>query len=272
MSDMEFEFYKLNASGNDFILIDNREGFVYEKYSDIKDFIVRICRQHHSVGADGVILIERSDKADFRWRFFNSDGSEAEMCGNGGRCAARYAFIKGIAGAQMVFETLAGLIKAEIDSSKVKLQLTTPENMRLDYSIRLEDREVFINSVNTGVPHAVLIIDDIEHAPVEDLGRKIRYHSVFGAGGSNVNFVQVIDQDNVKVRTYERGVEGETLACGTGAVATGVILKEKGLVRSPVGIWTRGGEKITIYIDKEVYLEGESRIVFRGELNREALL
>ncbi len=272
MFDMELEFYKLNASGNDFILIDNRDGIIYKRYNDIKDFVVKICRQHLSVGADGVIFIERSDKADFKWRFFNSDGSEAEMCGNGGRCVARYAFIKGIAGNHMVFETLAGLIRAEVSSSKVKLQFTTPKDLKLDYPIKIEDREIFINSVNTGVPHAVLITDDVEYVPVDDMGRKIRHHSVFGNAGSNVNFVQVIDKDNVKIRTYERGVEGETLACGTGAVATGIILKEKGLVRSPVMIWTRGGEKITIHMDKEVYLEGESRIVFRGDLNREALL
>ncbi|HON85679.1 MAG TPA: diaminopimelate epimerase [Syntrophorhabdaceae bacterium] len=268
----EIEFYKLNASGNDFILIDNRDGIIYKKYSDIKDFVVKICRQHHSVGADGVIFIEDSDRADFRWRFFNSDGSEAEMCGNGGRCAARYAYIKGIAKSNMVFETQAGLIKAEVESSKVKLQLTNPVDLKLDYPIKLEDRELFISSVNTGVPHAVLITDDVEYAPVEELGRKIRFHSAFGNQGSNVNFVQIIDQENVKIRTYERGVEGETLACGTGAVATGVILKEKGLVKTPVKIWTRGGEKINIYIDNDVYLEGESRIVFKGELNREALL
>lgn len=268
----ELEFYKLNASGNDFIVIDNRDGIIYKLYSDIKEFVVRICRQHHSVGADGVILIENSDRADFRWRFFNSDGSEAEMCGNGGRCAARYAYIKGIARSYMVFETQAGLIKAQVNSSKVKLQLTTPMDLKLDYPIRLDDRELFVSSVNTGVPHTVLITDDIEYVPVEELGRKIRFHSAFGTSGSNVNFVQVIDQENVKIRTYERGVEGETLACGTGAVATGVILKEKGLVKSPVKIWTRGGEKIDIYIDNEVYLEGESRVVFKGELNREALL
>lgn len=270
MSDIEF--YKMNASGNDFIIIDNRDGHFYSRYQDVAGFVMKVCRQHHSVGADGLILIEDSDKADFRWRFFNSDGSEAEMCGNGGRCAARFAFLKGITGKKMVFETTAGLIKAEIKPSKVKLQLTAPTNLKLDYPIRIEDKELFISSVNTGVPHAVLITDDIERIPINELGRRIRSHNVFGKGGTNVNFVQVMDKANVKIRTYERGVEGETLACGTGAVASGLILKEKGMVKSPVNIWTRGGEVLNIYINNDVYLEGEARIVYRGELYKEALL
>lgn len=266
------EFYKLNASGNDFIIIDNRDGTVYRLCRDIPDFVSRVCRPHLSIGADGLILIENSDRADFKWRFFNSDGSEAEMCGNGGRCVARYAYLKGIAKSEMSFETLAGIIKAQVSSRRVKLQLTDPKELKLDYPLRFDDTEIFISSVNTGVPHAVVISDDIERIPVEEIGRKIRYHSVFGTQGSNVNFVQILDEDNVKVRTYERGVEGETLACGTGAVATGVILKEKGLVNSPVRIWTKGGEVINIYVEDKVYLEGESRVVFKGELYEEALL
>lgn len=266
------EFYKLNASGNDFIIIDNRDGRLYELCIDIPDFVKKVCRQHLSVGADGLILIENSDIADFKWRFFNSDGSEAEMCGNGGRCVARYAYIKGIAGAEMTFETIAGIIRAHVISNRVKLQLTDPRDLKLDYPLRFDDTEIFISSVNTGVPHAIVISDDIERIPVEEIGRKIRYHSMFGTQGSNVNFVQIIDKKNVKIRTYERGVEGETLACGTGAVATGLVLKEKGLVEIPVKIWTKGGEIITIYIDEKVYLEGESRVVFKGELYEEALL
>lgn len=266
------EFYKLNASGNDFIIIDNRDGLINRLCKDIPEFVSKVCRQHLSVGADGLILIENSDKADFKWRFYNSDGSEAEMCGNGGRCVARYAYIKGIAGSEMSFETLAGIIKAWVNSNKVKLQLTDPEELKLDYPLRFDETEIFISSVNTGVPHAIVISDNIERIPVEEIGRKIRYHSVFGSQGSNVNFVEIIDQNNVKIRTYERGVEGETLACGTGAVAAGVILKEKGLVNSPVRIWTKGGEVINIYVEDKVYLEGESRLVFKGELYEEALL
>ncbi len=120
---LSLEFYKMSASGNDFIIIDNRDGEVYDNFKDLKEFIVKVCRRNHSVGSDGFILIEKSKKYDFRWRFFNADGSEAEMCGNGGRCAARFAFIKGISKEKMSFETIAGVIKAEVNGQRVKLSL-----------------------------------------------------------------------------------------------------------------------------------------------------
>jgi diaminopimelate epimerase len=268
----ESEFFKMSASGNDFILIDNMDGKVSKKYKKIADFVAKICRRRYSVGADGVILIERSTKANFRWKFFNADGSEAEMCGNGGRCAARFAFIKGIAGNEMAFETIAGIIRAVVDEASVKLQLTTPSDIKLDYPINLEEKEIFLSSVNTGVPHAILLSDDIDHVPVEELGRVIRYHKAFGEKGTNVDFVQIVDRENILIRTYERGVEGETYACGTGSVAAGVILAKKGLIESPVNIITRGGETLKVYIDDEVYLEGNARIIYTGTLNDEAIL
>jgi diaminopimelate epimerase len=150
--------------------------------------------------------------------------------------------------------------------------LTTPSDIRLDYPINLEDKEISLSSVNTGVPHAILLTDDIDHVPVEDLGRLIRYHKTFGEKGTNVDFVEIIDKGRIKIRTYERGVEGETYACGTGAVASGVILKEKGFIESPVNILTKGGETLKVYIDKEVHLEGSARIIYTGVLNEEALL
>lgn len=262
----------MSASGNDFVMIDNRDGKVYERFPDTLGFVSKICRFHHSVGADGVILIENSTQHDFRWRFFNADGSEAEMCGNGGRCAARFAFMNGIAGEKMSFETIAGVIKAEVYGQKVKLQLTRPADLKLDYPLGLDDREFFASSVNTGVPHAVLIVVDVDQVAVDQLGRMIRYHSAFGNKGTNVNFVQVLDKNNVKIRTYERGVEGETYACGTGAVASGVILSEKSLVTSPVNIHTKGGEILKIYVNDEVYLEGGAKFIYKAELHEEALL
>ncbi len=262
----------MSASGNDFIVIDNRSGKVNERFPDLKEFVTKICRVHHSVGADGVILIENSTEYDFRWRFFNADGSEAEMCGNGGRCAARFAAVNGIAGKKMAFETVAGVIKAEVNGSVVKLQLTEPTDLKLDYPVGLDDKELFVNSVNTGVPHAVLLVTDIDYVPVEELGRMIRYHKVFGEKGTNVDFVEVIDEQSAKVRTYERGVEGETFACGTGAVASAIILTEKGLAQSPVNIHTRGGEILKIYLDGDVYLEGNAKIIYVGSLHEESLL
>jgi len=269
---LDLEFFKMSASGNDFIIIDNRDGKVYDSFKDLKEFVVQICRRHHSVGADGLILIEESNKYDFRWRFFNADSSEAEMCGNGGRCAARFAFMNGIAKGKMSFETLAGIIKAEVDGKRVKLQLTSPTDLKLDYPVGLEDKEIFLSSVNTGVPHAILLVDDVDHMPVEELGRLIRYHKAFGEKGTNVDFVQVVDKKKVKIRTYERGVEGETYACGTGAVATGVILKAKGLQESPMNILTKGGETLKVFVDSEVYLEGITQIVYVGKLHEEALI
>ncbi|MBA4416858.1 MAG: diaminopimelate epimerase [Syntrophus sp. (in: bacteria)] len=262
----------MSASGNDFIVVDNRDGKVDAMFPDIKGFIQKVCRLHHSVGADGMILIENSKEHDFRWRFFNADGSEAEMCGNGGRCAARFACITGIAKEKMAFETIAGIIKAEVTGTRVKLQLTTPSQLKLDYPVGLEDKEIFLSSVNTGVPHAVLLVDDVDYTPVEELGRLIRHHKSFGEKGTNVDFVEIIDKGNLKLRTYERGVEGETYACGTGAVAAGIILREKSLVESPVNIITRGGEILKVYINDEVYLEGDTRLIYIGTLNKEALL
>jgi diaminopimelate epimerase len=266
-------FYKMSASGNDFILIDDRESIVERQYKDLAYFVERVCRRRHSVGADGLILVRRSEACDFSWRFFNADGSEAEMCGNGGRCVARFAFLNGIAGESMAFETLAGVMKASIkNGNRVKLQLTSPRDISLDYPIALENRELFVNSVNTGVPHVILLTDDIEHTPVEELGRLVRYHGAFAPKGTNVDFVKVLDRKNLQIRTYERGVEGETYACGTGAVAAGVILKEKGLSEGAVNIHTRGGEILQVYVQgDEVYLEGTANVIYTAQLSAEAV-
>jgi diaminopimelate epimerase len=268
---MNVQFFKMSASGNDFIVIDNLTGVVDSLFSDMKGFVESVCRRRHSVGADGLILIEKSDHLDFVWRFYNADGSEAEMCGNGGRCAARFAFINEIAPASMSFGTLAGTMRATVDKTgRVKLQLTKPVDLKLDYPIRLDDKEIFVSSVNTGVPHAILLTNHIDQVPVEDLGRPIRYHKVYPKG-TNVDFVEVIDRDNVKIRTYERGVEGETYACGTGAVAAGVVLKNKGLTGDVVNIWTRGGEVLRVHVDENVYLEGSARVIYEGKLWAEAV-
>jgi diaminopimelate epimerase len=265
------QFYKMSASGNDFIVIDNRRHIVEREFSNTAEFVLKVCRRRHSVGADGLILIEESDSLDFVWRFYNADGSEAEMCGNGGRCAARFAFLNGIAGERMSFGTLAGTMHAEVDDEgKVKLQLTRPTDLVLDYPIRVDDKEISVSSVNTGVPHAILLTDHIDLAPVEELGRPVRYHKAFPKG-TNVDFVEIIDKNNVKIRTYERGVEGETYACGTGAVATGVVLKEKKLTGEVVNVWTRGGEVLRVFVNENVYLEGSARVIYTGTLCIEAL-
>jgi len=265
----------MHASGNDFIIIDNRTASVG---GDIPSFVKKVCRPHFSVGADGLVLIEASDIADFRWRFFNSDGGEAEMCGNASRCASRFAFMKGIGGRSLTFETLAGVIKAEVGDDTVKVQLTKPTGFRPDVRVGLKGGARDGSFINTGVPHVVYFIEDLEAVDVMEEGRQTRYHEMFRPAGANANFVRVVDRSRLNIRTYERGVEGETLACGTGATAAALIAGAKGMVDSPVSLTTRGGNVLTVYFGwdgsgfGEVFLKGDAVLVFQGEIEEGALV
>ncbi len=271
-------FTKMSGTGNDFIIIDHRQPFLAQ--NELAAFVTAVCRRKFSVGADGLILIESAEQADFSWQFFNSDGSVAEMCGNGARCAARYAFLNGIAPAAMRFVTLAGEIQAEVVGEQVKLTMTPPVNVALDETITVAGVAQTVHSINTGVPHAVLLVDDIRGAQVRDRGREIRRHARFQPAGTNVNFAQVCGERALTLRTYERGVEDETLACGTGAVAGALIAGLRGLVRSPVAVTTSGGEILTIHFTltgnpaaplTDVFLEGPAHVIYQGELHQEAL-
>ena len=272
----KIDFFKMSGSGNDFIILDNRKGIV--DGDDLRDLVRKTCRRKVSVGADGFILLQGSEKADFKWKFFNADGSEAEMCGNGGRCAARFAYLKGIAGKEMSFETLAGIIRAEILKDRVKLEMTIPGCVELDKKIFLEGEEHLVDFINTGVPHVVVFVHDLNEYPVEKLGRTIRYHSEYKPAGTNVNFVCVRDRSNIIIRTYERGVENETLACGTGAVAASLIGYLKGMVSPPVAVKTKGGEILNVHfkykeeVFYEVYLEGDARVIYEGKLWDDAII
>lgn len=267
-------FCKMSGSGNDFIVIDNRQKIL--DGDRLGDFIPKVCTRKVSVGADGLILIEPSPRANFRWRFFNSDGSEAEMCGNGGRCAARFAVLKGIAPSKLSFETLAGIIEAEVSGRVVKLQMVQPTSLKLNLGVSVEGQTHQLHFINTGVPHAIKLVDDAAAVEVKDLGRKIRFHTHFQPAGTNADFVQVVDRWHIKVRTYERGVEDETLACGTGAVASALIAGKMGLADSPVEVQTSGGEILKIHFQPQeegfglVFLEGDTRLVYEGELWEEA--
>ena len=271
---MKIPFMKMSGSGNDFILIDHRKPFLDQGL--LKAFIRSVCRRRVSVGADGLILIEQSEQADFKWHFYNADGSEAEMCGNGGRCAARFASLKEIAGPSLTFETLAGILSAQVNGKRVKLEMTHPHDIKLDESIPVEGQEVILSRINTGVPHTVFFPKDIEDVDVIRVGREIRFHPHFAPSGTNVNFVRVDDGSQLSLRTYERGVEDETLACGTGAVASALIAALKGWVNSPVTIRTRGGETLQVYFDiegmevKQAFLEGDVHIIYEGEMWEEA--
>lgn len=267
---MGIPFTKMSGSGNDFIIIDNRASIV--DAPDKRDFVRKACAPKTSVGADGVIFIEKSDKADFRWDFYNSDGSSAEMCGNGGRCVARYAFEKKIAPSKMSFETVAGIIHAEVDGRTVKVKLTPAKNLRQDMDVALGGVAYKVDSVNTGVPHAIIYSKNVDAEDVQNVGRGIRYHSIFAPAGTNVNLVQKKDGHSLKIRTYERGVEGETLACGTGVVASAIVASCRGEVTPPVEVETRGGEILKVHFQPgngsftEVYLEGLTKTTFEGTI------
>jgi len=271
---VQIPFFKMNGCGNDFILIDNRQKIL--DADRLGDFIPRVCAHKISVGADGLVLIEPSSQAHFKWRFFNSDGSEAEMCGNAGRCAARFAVMKGIAPNRLTFETLAGIIEAEVSGRRVKLLMVEPSPLQLNLSIPIDGQKHTLHFINAGVPHAAMIVPKAAEVNVKEMGRKIRFHPQFQPAGTNANFVQVIDRKNVKVRTYERGVEDETLACGTGAVASALIAAAKGMVESPVAVETSGGEVLNIFFEKtprgfqRVFLEGDTRVAYEGMLWEEA--
>lgn len=268
------EFFKLSGSGNDFILIDNRDQSL--AVGNTVDFVKTVCQRRISVGADGLIIIESSGQADFKWRFFNADGSEVDMCGNGGRCAARYAFIKGITKNKLSFETEAGIIDAEVTGDIVKLRLTDPHSLAIDYPIAIDGQPFKVSSINTGVPHVVHFTDDLESIDVLQVGRKIRYHEHYQPAGANADFVKVIDGSTLSLRTYERGVEDETLACGTGAVASALISASLGLVESPVDVQVKSGEALKIHFSRtkrgfeKIYLEGKVKVVYQGALWEEA--
>jgi len=268
-------FFKMSGSGNDFIIVDNRQKVV--KDNDLPGFINRICRRKMSVGADGFILIEPSDKADFKWRFFNSDGSKAEMCGNGARCAARFAYVNGITGENLSFETEAGVVSGQVKDDRAKVKMPDPVDLRLDYNIELTSGPVTVCSVNTGVPHVVVLNETIEDINVFDFGREIRFHEAFAPAGTNVNFICQQKQGHLAIRTYERGVENETLACGTGSIAAALIISCKAKWQSPINLLTRSGESLTIYFKKDgdifsdIYLEGDARIIYSAQLGEDAL-
>ena len=267
-------FSKMSGSGNDFIVIDNRSCSMDD--INLSQFITSVCRRKMSVGADGLILIEPSDKADFRWRFYNSDGSRAEMCGNGARCAARFAYVNGITGENMTFETDAGIVSGQVNADRAKVKMPDPTDLRLDYSIELARGPLPVSSINTGVPHVVIMQDGIEEIDVFGLGREIRNHEAFAPAGTNVNFICQQGAGRLAIRTYERGVEDETLACGTGSIASALVASVKLNWTSPIHLVTRSQESLTIHFAEDngnfsnVYLEGDARIIYTAQLGEDA--
>jgi diaminopimelate epimerase len=266
-------FHKMSGAGNDFVVLDNRDGSV--PVEGRERWIAAVCRRGLSVGADGVLLVEPAqDGGHFRMRYYNSDGGEAETCGNGARCIARFAHNIGAAPEKMRFETMAGPYDAEVfDDGQVEIGMSDPFDLRRGVSLAFDDLPaVEADHLNTGVPHAVVWVDDVDSLDVEQMGRAIRRHEAFAPAGANANFAQIIDRSTLSVRTYERGVEAETLACGTGCVAAAALGALAGRVDPPVAVGTHGGATLTIGFERDgeafrgVTLRGEARLVYRGEL------
>ncbi|MDR3089736.1 MAG: diaminopimelate epimerase [Desulfobulbaceae bacterium] len=271
------DFWKMSGAGNDFIVIDHRQPRIAA--ADQPEFARLVCRRMFSVGADGLILIEPplASDHDFSWRFYNSDGSEAAMCGNGARCAARFAFAHGIAAAVMRFQTLAGIVRAEmVTETRPRVLLPTPTPARR-VVVELEGQSFAGCLLTVGVPHLVLF-PERNDVPVTRWGRLARMSPQFQPAGVNVNFVRLTAGGRIEVRTYERGVEHETMACGTGAAASAICAASEYGLRPPVTVVTSGGEELlidfTAGVDEavaQVTLEGAARLIYCGSVTAEAL-
>jgi len=265
----QMAFTKMSGTGNDFIVVD---AFHAPGEADWPALAARFCPRRTGVGVDGLLVLSPDGEVDFAYRIFNADGSEAEMCGNGARCAAAFALRHGIAGKSMSFRTLAGIVEARVNPEDVSIRVTDPKDLRRDITLEVDGRTLSAWSVNTGVPHAVVFTDELDAVPVDSLGRAIRRHPAFSPAGTNVDFVQRVSGSSIRVRTYERGVEGETLACGTGAVASAVVSHAAGRVSgSSVEVsMPGGGLKIGLSTDNgeytDVWLTGEVSFIFTGTI------
>lgn len=265
-------FTKMNGAGNDFVMLDNRSGTL----SLDRASIARLCDRHRGIGADGLLMVEpaQSSEADFRMRYYNADGGEAEMCGNGARCFARYASRLSGKKESIRFETMAGIITAEFIGERVRLAMSEPSPLKLSEPVALQLEKLSVSSVNTGVPHAVIFVDDLESVAVHEVGAAVRYHEHFAPKGTNANFAQQIGPQELAIRTYERGVEGETLACGTGVCASALVFSALKGAPSPISVRVRGGDKLEVGFEKigetyrNVTLTGPADFVFEGTVEQ----
>lgn len=262
-------FTKMNGAGNDFILFDNRTGSI-----DLdRNQIAQLCDRHRGIGADGILLLEKpTNGADFRMRYFNADGGEAEMCGNGARCFARFANKVGGRQEKISFETPAGVISAELKGDLVTLQMTEPTDLRLNIDLSMAAENRTLHFINSGVPHVVIPVAKIDNVDVRCDGAATRYHNMFSPNGTNVNFIEKRGPNKIAIRTYERGVEDETLACGTGIVASALIFAETENIDEPITVTARGGDELQVGFERveggfrNVTLTGPAEFVFEGTI------
>ena len=267
---MVLDFVKMSGAGNDFVLIDNRS----RQIKLTREQVVRVCHRHQGVGADGVMLLVpcASGKADWAWDFYNSDGSVAEMCGNGARCFAR--FVQRLTGkpGPITFEASAGVITAHFQGERVTINLTQPDGLRLDQQVNVSTGTLSVHCLNTGVPHAVIFVPDADKAMVQRLGSEVRHHQQFSPKGTNVNFVQALGPNSIRVRTYERGVEGETLACGTGVTASALVASRVHRFVSPIQVQVQSGDVLEVSFKdhggafSDVRLTGPAEFVVEGRM------
>jgi len=270
---MNITFYKLSGAGNDFIGITNMN----RRFDDEQKKAItrRLCPRRTSVGADGTLFIEPAEKAHFTMRYYNADGTEAETCGNGARCIARLAYMLNIAPQEMRFDTQAGLYTATVlDDREVRVSMSNPTEERHNIEVKVPAFNEKVDFINTGVPHVVVPVTNLDTYPVVDTGRALRHAPPFQPAGTNANFISVVQSQPssiIRIRTYERGVEDETLACGTGCIASAVLAHRRFDLQSPVQCQTRGEVTLTIHFEKKndmfcnIKLQGPALPIFKGE-------
>jgi diaminopimelate epimerase len=267
---VSMKFTKMNGAGNDFVVVDNRDGSLALSPAAIS----QVCDRHRGIGADGILAVEPPQTgADFRMRYYNADGGEADMCGNGARCFARFAArLLPVPPDSLSFETPAGLIRAEFSGNLVTVNMSAPHDLRQPAQIEVAGLgDCRVHFINTGVPHAVVFVVDVEAVDVATAGASLRWNPAFAPKGTNANFVQILSPGNLVIRTFERGVEGETLACGTGVCAAALLYHLSAGVAAPVSVRVRGGETLEVGFESagtlhHVTLKGPADFAFEGEI------
>lgn len=268
------KFVKMQGLGNDFIIVNDME----EKISLIKEQIRLLCDRHFGIGADGLMLVRPSKIYDIKMLFYNQDGTEAAMCGNGVRCFAKFVYDKKIVKKnQFDIETKAGKISPEIIDDKVQVNMGradfNPQNIPVDIEknkimneiLSINGKNIVFSSVLVGVPHTIIEVENLERYPVKDLGPLIEKHRFFPFG-TNVNFVEALDSKEIKMVTWERGV-GLILACGTGACAVATIMREKEKIKDRVLIHLPGGDLVIKFVNEDIFMLGPAKQVYKGEIN-----
>jgi diaminopimelate epimerase len=272
---VKIEFTKMSGAGNDFIVIDNRSGII----QDGAAFAKKVCDRHWSIGADGLLLIETSDKASYRMMYYNADGSYGGMCGNGGRCISQFAYMKHIANSTHTFEALDHVYSVTIESQDISVHMKDPISLKLNQRLIHGKKKILYHSIDTGAPHIVLNIEDfgkiinIDEFDVQRWGRILRWHKKFSPAGTNVNFIKIAENNIIYLRTFERGVEAETLACGTGSIASAIIACRIWKIWAPIQVIPTS--KVPLFINfseiekniQNVTLAGPASVTFTGSVD-----